>query len=97
MAAWNGDDATFVLHGLTLARVNDDLADYLGDGSERGFLVVDAGRQWSGLRSGDVLLEIDGKPIRTDDGARIALGGGPDHTAEVIRDGRRHVVEVDVR
>jgi len=97
VAAWNGQDATFVLHGLTLARVNDDLADYLGDGSERGFLVVDAGRRWSGLRSGDVLLEVDGKPIRTDDGALIALGGGPDHTAQVIRDGRRHVVEVDVR
>jgi len=80
-----------------LARVNEDLADYLGNGSDRGFLVVDAGRRWSGLRSGDVLLEVDGKPVRSGDGARIALDATDDHTAEVIRDGRRRVVPVDVR
>ena len=57
VAVWNGHDATFVLHGLTLARVNDDLVDYLGNGSERGFLVVDAGSRWNGLRSGDARPE----------------------------------------
>ena len=97
VASWNGDDATFMLQGLTLARVNEDLADYLGNGSDRGFLVVDAGRRWNGLRSGDVLLEVDGKPVRSGDGARIALDATDDHTAEVIRDGRRRVVQVGVR
>jgi hypothetical protein len=33
----DGDDATFTLQGLRLARVNDDLAGNLGQGSERGF------------------------------------------------------------
>jgi hypothetical protein len=97
VAHWKGDDATFTLQGLRLARVNDDLADYLGNGSERGFLVVDAGNGWSGIRSGDVLLAVDGKPVRSGAGARIALDAGDDHTAEVIRDGRRRMVDVDVR
>ena len=97
VAVWNGDEATFTLQGLRLARVNQDLVDYLGSGSERGFLVVEPGHRWSGLRSGDVLLEVDGKPVRDGDSARIALDDRDDHTAEVIRDGRRRVVRVDVR
>ena len=103
VARWTGDDATFTLQGLRLARVNQDLAEYLGNGSERGFLVLEAGNRWSGLRAGDVLIAVDGKPVREGkregegEGARIALDGGHDHTAEVIRDGRRRVVDVEVR
>jgi S1-C subfamily serine protease len=94
---YDGDDATFTIQGLRLARVNDDLAENLGRGSERGFLVLEAPRRWSGLRAGDVLLEVDGRPVREGNAARIALGAGDDHTAEVIRDGRQRVVSVDVR
>lgn len=97
VAVWTGDDATFMLQGLRLARVNDDLAAYLGRGSEEGFLVLDAGARWSGLRSGDVLIGVDGQPVRDGASARIALGDGDEHAAEVIRDGRRRVVSVDVR
>jgi serine protease Do len=97
VARWTGDEATFTLQGLRLARVNEDLAEYLGNGSEHGFLVLDAGNRWTGLRAGDVLIEVDGKPVRDDDGARIALDTRDDHTAEVIRDGRRRAVEVRVR
>ena len=97
VARWSGDDATFTLQGLRLARVNEDLAEYLGDGSERGFLVLDAGERWSGIRAGDVLLSVDGKPVRDQDGAQIALQARDEHTAEVIRDGRRRVVEVEFR
>ena len=97
VAVWSGDDATFSLQGLRLARVNKDLAETLGAGSERGFLVLDTGRGWNGLRAGDVLLEVDGRPVREGSSARIALDTDDDHTAEVIRDGRRRTVSVDVR
>lgn len=97
VAMYDGDDATFSLHGLRLARVNDDLAENLGRGSERGFLVLDASPRWNGLRAGDVLLEVDGRPVRDGTTARIELGSGDDHTAEVIRDGRQRVVSVDLR
>jgi len=96
-AVWTGNDATFTLEGLRLARVNDDLAATLGRGSERGFLVLDTGAQWRGLRSGDVLLGVDGHAVRDGRSARIALDAGDAHTAEIIRDGRRRVVTVDVR
>ena len=97
VAVWTGDGATFTLQGLRLARVNRDLAETLGEGSERGFLVLDTGRSWAGLRAGDVLLEVDGRSVRDGAGARIALDNGTDHSAEVIRDGRRRTVSVDVR
>jgi len=97
VAMYDGDDATFTLQGLRLARVNDDLAANLGHGSERGFLVLESSRRWGGLRAGDVLLEIDGRPVRDGSSALISLGTGDDHSARVIRDGRQRVVPLDVR
>jgi S1-C subfamily serine protease len=82
---------------LRLARVNDGLADNLGTGSERGLLILDVGRRWSGLRSGDVLLEVDGRPVRNGDSARIQLDDSDRHTAEIIREGRRRQVAIDLR
>jgi len=52
--------------GLTLSPVSDDLADYFGDGSERGLLVLQADASWSPIRNGDVLLSIDGAPVTAD-------------------------------
>jgi serine protease Do len=97
VAVWDGDDATFTLQGLRLARVNDDLAANLGRGSERGFLILDVSSRWSGLRAGDVLIEVDGCAVRDGSSARIALGTGDNHTAEVIREERQRTVSVDVR
>jgi serine protease Do len=97
VAMYDGDDATFTLEGLRLARVNDDLAANLGRGSERGLLVLESNNRWRGLRAGDVLLEIDGRPVRDGSSALISLGTKDDHTATVIRDGRQRVVQLDVR
>src|SRR5678815_962436 len=97
VSMYDGDDATFTLEGLRLARVNDDLAANLGRGSERGFLVLESNNRWRGLRAGDVLLEIDGRPVRDGSSALISLGTKDDHTATVIRDGRQRVVQLDVR
>ena len=97
VAMYDGDDATFTLEGLRLARVNEDLAANLGRGSERGFLVLESNRRWGGLQAGDVLLEIDGRSVRDGSSALISLGTGSEHTASVIRDGRQRVVPLDVR
>ena len=97
VAMYDGDDATFTLAGLRLARVNEDLAANLGRGSERGFLILESNRRWGGLRAGDVLLEIDGRSVRDGSSALISLGTGSEHTASVIRDGRQRVVPLDVR
>jgi len=97
VAMYDGDDATFTLQGLRLARVNEDLAANLGRGSERGFLVLEPTSRWGGLRAGDVLLEVDGRPVRDGSSAVISLGTADGHTANVIRDGRQRVVPLDVR
>jgi hypothetical protein len=49
--------------GLSLSPVSDDLADYFGDGSERGLLVLQADAAWSPIRNGDVILSVDGAPV----------------------------------
>jgi S1-C subfamily serine protease len=49
--------------GLSLSPVSDDLADYFGDGSERGLLVLQADAGWSPIRNGDVILSVDGAPV----------------------------------
>jgi S1-C subfamily serine protease len=96
VAVWDGDDATFELSGLRLARVNTDLAENLGRGSDRGFLILDTGSRWSGLRAGDVLIEVDGRAVRDGSAARITVGAGDTHTAEVIREGQRRTITVDL-
>ena len=97
VAVWDGDDATFELSGLRLARVNNDLAANLGRGSDRGFLILDTGSRWRGLRAGDVLIEVDGRAVRDGSTARIALDPGYDHNAAVIRDGQKRTVSVELR
>ena len=96
VAVWDGDDATFELSGLRLARVNNDLAANLGRGSDRGFLILDTGSRWRGLRAGDVLIEVDGRAVRDGSTARIALDPGYDHNAAVIRDGQKRTVSVEL-
>ena len=49
--------------GLSLSPVSDDLADYFGDGSDRGLLVLQADASWAPIRNGDVILSIDGTPV----------------------------------
>jgi hypothetical protein len=49
--------------GLSLSPVSDDLADYFGDGSVGGMLVLQADPSWSPVRNGDVILTVDGAPV----------------------------------
>lgn len=49
--------------GLSVAQVTPDLAEYLGEGSEQGYLVLASSGPWSALRAGDVLLSVDGDSV----------------------------------
>ena len=82
--------------GLTLSPVSDDLADYFGDGSERGLLVLQADPSWSPVRNGDVLLTIDGSPV-TPDRLRAAMEGRQSARIELLRRRRQMTVTLGGR
>ncbi|HKW08857.1 MAG TPA: PDZ domain-containing protein [Gemmatimonadaceae bacterium] len=79
--------------GLTLSQVSDDLADYFGDGSDRGLLVLQADPSWSPIRNGDVLLTIDGAPV-TPDRLRAALDSRQSVRIDLLRRRRQMTVSV---
>lgn len=82
--------------GLTLSPVSDDLADYFGDGSERGLLVLQADASWSPIRNGDVLLSIDGAPV-TADRLRAAVEARQSARIELLRRRRQMTVTLGQR
>jgi serine protease Do len=89
-----GDRYTLRLPGLRLAKVTPDLAATLGAGSERGLLVLDASDSWRALRAGDVLLEVNGTPVRDADRASVRFDRGRDNRVTVLRRGARMELEV---
>jgi hypothetical protein len=82
--------------GLTLSPVSDDLADYFGDGSERGLLVLQADASWSPIRNGDVLLSIDGAPVSADR-LRAALESRQPARLDLLRRRRQMTVTLNGR
>ncbi|GJG87219.1 hypothetical protein tb265_24000 [Gemmatimonadetes bacterium T265] len=82
------------LPGLRLAAVNEDLAAYFGEGSARGLLVVQADASWDPIRTGDVVLRVDGAPA---DAERLRAAFQPQRrsTIEILR--RRRVLTVALR
>lgn len=87
-------------NGLRLVPVGHELAAYLGEGSDRGLLVVDVPPWASGLQPGDVMLRIDGQPVRDENGtggARLSIDSNRDSKVDVLRDGRRLTVTLSAR
>jgi hypothetical protein len=82
--------------GLSLSPVSDDLADYFGDGSERGLLVLQADASWSPVRTGDVLLSIDGAPV-TADRLRSAIEAHQSARIDLLRRRRQMTVTLGGR
>jgi bifunctional DNase/RNase len=84
----DGDDVVTV-SGITVQGLSAELAGYFRLPAGQGVLVsaVDAGGP-QGLRCGDVILEIDGRPVRDPRDVRRRLGGGWEQAAlRVQRDG----------
>jgi hypothetical protein len=79
--------------GLTLSPVSDDLAEYFGDGSERGLLVLQADANWFPIRNGDVLLSIDGAPA-TPDRLRATLDSHQSVRIDLLRRRRQMTVSI---
>ena len=89
-AVITSDGETMSIAGLELAVVDPDLAEYLGAGSERGLLVTRV-PEWAGsLRTGDVILSVDGKAVRQGDESTLELR--PDARVELLRRGARTTV-----
>jgi hypothetical protein len=60
------------LRGLRVTIVSDELEPYFGEGSARGLLVLEADESWAPIRTGDVIVRVDGAPA-TKESLRDAL------------------------
>lgn len=86
------DGATLVLSGLSLAAVDRDFAQQFGRGSEDGALVVRTRREWEPIRTGDVILSIEGRSVRDGNSLDISFDRDRDQRLEIIRSGRRETI-----
>src|SRR5581483_1995 len=87
--------------GLRMVPVGSELSSYLGKGSDRGLLVLDV-PEWAGhsLRAGDVVLSIDGSPVRSasrPDEVTVALPRFSEAQLDILRDGMHHTVTLPAR
>lgn len=85
--------------GLRMVPIGDELATYLGAGSERGLLVI-AVPQWAHhvLHAGDVVLRIDGRAVRpTADEVTVAIPRLRDVQLDILREGMHHSVTLPAR
>jgi S1-C subfamily serine protease len=87
----SGDSYVLRASGLQLTPVSSGLASYFGSGSEHGLLVLNA-ESWTGVHTGDVILSINGKPVRQGDTSHIALDTKANNTVELLRKGKKMTV-----
>ncbi|HEY2376466.1 MAG TPA: PDZ domain-containing protein [Gemmatimonadaceae bacterium] len=94
--------AALDIAGLRLVPVGTELATYLGKGSERGLLVLGV-PSWArgAVRAGDVVLSVDGQPVRPDDASsdevQFALPRFRDAQLDILRDSVHHSVTLPAR
>jgi predicted metalloprotease with PDZ domain len=84
------------LPGLRVTVITEELAPYFGDRSEGGLLVLEADASWAPLRTGDVILRIDGYRPRIAS-LREALDSRGSTELEVLRRDRVVTVTLDGR
>ena len=77
----------FTLQGIRMSPIDSNLASYLGRGSERGLLVLEMPDEWTGLATGDVVLSIDGKPVRHGETIELGINSGREQCVELLRAG----------
>ncbi|ADZ71325.1 Do family serine endopeptidase [Polymorphum gilvum] len=87
--------------GVQIQAVTNDIAESLGLAKAEGAIVAEAQdgspADKAGLRSGDTILKVDGKPIKGPrDLSRLIAGYAPDTTVDVTvwRDGRERDIQV---
>lgn len=74
------------LEGLRVTAVGPEMAAYFGAGSERGLLVTEVDSTWAPLRTGDVILRVDGAPADAETLAE-ALAPRKPRKVEILRRG----------
>lgn len=89
-------DAGATLRGLRVTVVSDDLEPYFGEGSARGLLVLEADESWAPIRTGDVIVRVDGAPATTES-LRGALSSRRSTEVEVLRRRRSLILSLDGR
>jgi S1-C subfamily serine protease len=95
-ATLSGEGGTLNMSGLRLTRVNADLASYFGSGAEGGLLVTsNEGDAWKNLREGDVIISVNGTPVRQGDRTRLSLDSRERTELEVLRKGKREKIVID--
>ena len=95
-ATLSGDAGTVSMSGLRLTRVNADLASYFGKDAEGGLLVTSSeGEVWKALREGDVILSVNGTPVRQGNRTRLSLDSRERTELEVLRKGKREKIVID--
>jgi S1-C subfamily serine protease len=83
--------------GLRMTTVTPELAAYFGAGSENGLLVLDAADDWSPVKTGDVVLTLNGRAVVKNKTASVSLDTGRDNTFVVLRKGKKLTVVVKAR
>jgi S1-C subfamily serine protease len=71
--------------GLRLTSVTPELAQYFGPGSEKGLLVVEVGDEWKPLKTGDVVLKLNGRAVVRGQSSSMSLESDEDNSFSVIR------------
>jgi hypothetical protein len=74
--------------GLNLASINPDLGGYFG--TDKGVLVLSTDDSMKDLKSGDVLLDVDGKPVERPEDALRLLREHPSGTEVKVQVLRQH-------
>ena len=92
-ASGYGENYVLGVAGLRVTGVGDDLASYFGRESRQGLLVLETG-EWRGLRVGDVILRVNGRPVFDGERARITLSTEDENEVEILRRGDRRRVTV---
>lgn len=90
------DDAGETLPGLRVTVIGEELAAYFGDRSEGGLLVLEANASWAPLRTGDVILRVEGYRPRIES-LREAIDSRRSTELEVLRRDRVVTVVLDAR
>ena len=90
------DPPTEGLRGLRVTVVSEELEAYFGEGSARGLLVLEADESWAPIRTGDVIVRVDGAPATTES-LRDALDSRRSTEVEVLRRRRSLILSLDGR